>query len=72
MKYVRLKTNTISLISRIFKKMNKQTNKKQIRPVNTENKLMAVRGKRGEGLGKMGKGEWETQVSIYGRNESWK
>ena len=33
------------------------------RPINTENKVMVARGKRGEGMSEMGEGEWEIQAS---------
>ena len=48
--------------------MNKQT-KSRIRPVSTENKLMAARGK-GWGMDKMDEGEWEIRTSGYGMNKS--
>lgn len=38
--------------------------KSRIRPVNTENKLMVGKGKRGGGLGKMGEGEWEYRLPV--------
>ena len=60
----------ISLICEILKKMNKQT-KNSIQPINTENKLMVVRGEGDGRLGKMSEGEWEIQASGDGMNKSW-
>ena len=42
--------------------------KSRIRPINTENKLMVVRGV--ECWKKTGEGEWELQTSSYGMNIS--
>lgn len=44
--------------------------KSRIGPINTENKLMATRA-RGGGMGKIGEGKGEIQVSSYGMNTSW-
>ena len=46
------------------KKKNKQT-KSRIRPVNTENTLMVVRGNGGKEMSKISEGERETQASSY-------
>ena len=46
--------------------MNKQ---KAESDLSTENKLMVDRGKRDEGMGKMGRGEWKIQPSNYGMNK---
>ena len=32
---------------------------------------MAARGEVGEGMSKMGEGEWEIQASSYGVNKLW-
>ena len=50
-------------------KMSKQ--KHRIRPINTENKLRVVRGKKVRELGKMGEGGWGTQASSNRMNKSW-
>ena len=43
--------------------MNEQT-KSRIRPINTENKLMVARGKRGGEMCKMGEGEWRYRLPV--------
>ena len=49
--------------------MNKQT-KSRIRTLNTENKLMFARGKRGRRVDKIGEGDWEILTFSYEINKS--
>jgi len=50
--------------------MDKQTNKKQKQTHKCKNSLMVAREEEGRGIGKMCKGEWETQASSYGMSKS--
>ena len=51
--------------------MNKQT-KSRIRPIHTQNNLMAARGDRDGRLGEMSEGEWEIQAFSCEMNTSLK
>ena len=53
------------------KQMNKQR-KSRIRPMNTEDKLMAAREERRGGMDKRSEEEWEIQTYSYGMNKSRK
>lgn len=55
----------------LTKQMNKQTHERQYQTYKYREQIVGCQRRGREGVGKVGEGKWEIQVSSHGMNKSW-